>query len=452
MSGSKLIFRLKEGVEPSEVFPDTVLNAPSGEDTQGGEDTPSGEENGVSVSRLYGIENEVAEFRNKTSFLNGDFESDEEVFNHRIYETKSETERKLYRTYVAQASRDTADSLFKSLENNENVEYVQYNEMNKLCVEPPNDAHFGELWGIRKIDCLTAWETSQGEDVVVAVIDSGVDYEHPDISGNMWTNAAGKHGFDFFDNGTDPMDEHGHGSHCAGIIAATLNNQVGVVGVAPKAKIMAVKVFPNMTDEVCAKGIKFAADNGAGVLSNSWGPEGRRVSNPTIEDAIDYAADKGFIVVFAAGNDVDNGKFFYSVRHPRVISVGSVNIDDQRAGSSNFGSLVTVAAPGVDILSLRVGTDGYTRKSGTSMACPHVAGLVALLLAKRPNLTFSEIKQILQDNGDIIQTDRPVGRRINAARSLSALAAPPPVAAIAPGTGIVEKFIERIARPERETV
>ncbi|HEX8250731.1 MAG TPA: S8 family serine peptidase, partial [Pyrinomonadaceae bacterium] len=182
--------------------------------------------------------------------------------------------------------------------------------------------------------------------------------------------------------------------------------------------------------------------------------EERSVSNPTIEDAIKYAADKGCIVVFSAGNDTDDVQFYYTARHPQVISVASVNINDRRAGDSNFGSLVTVAAPGVKILSLKLGTDGYRFKSGTSMACPHVAGLVALLLAKRPNLTFSEIKQILQDNGDVIETDRPIGRRINAARSLSAIAAPP-----APQDGIVEaangireKFAERIARPERETV
>ena len=163
--------------------------------------------------------------------------------------------KKLFRTYIAEGSPDTSNSLLESLKTNENVEYAQLDEMNDLYVNP-NDPLLPQLWGITKIDCQTAWNTSQGEDIIVAVIDTGVDYNHPDIADSMWTDAAGNHGKDLSDEDDDPLDFHGHGSHCAGTIAATINNSTGVVGVAPKAKIMAVKNFSECFRFCLCKGNK----------------------------------------------------------------------------------------------------------------------------------------------------------------------------------------------------
>ncbi len=409
MNTKKIIFRVKEGVKPAEVLP----GGPLGETI-------------LEVGRLYDIESEVASFRS-VSPMAENVENSETLFETQIYDTKTDTEKKIFRTYYVSGEDEAVDSLFESLQANENVEYAQYDELNELYYTP-NDPRLGDLWGITKINCPAAWDTSFGEDVIVAVIDTGVDYNHPDIKGSMWKNAAGKYGYDFSDNDDDPKDYQGHGSHCAGTIAATINNAVGVVGVAPKAKIMAVKIFPNAMDSVCASAIKYAADNGARVLSNSWGPTGPRPSNPVVEDMLDYAHGKGCIVVFAAGNSNMNVQDYSPANYPKVISVAATDSNDQRASFSNYGDKITVAAPGVGILSLEMNTGGYNLKNGTSMACPHVAGLAALLLKVNRQLTFEKVKHLIVSNADAITTDKPIsGRRINANRAVQATILPPNV-------------------------
>ena len=181
---SKIIFRVKDGVSPSAVLPNEMLGL--------------GEGGGIQVSRLHDIGNEVASFRENTIAASGG--NDDEIFDKEIYATKSEPEQKLFRTYVAEGSREATQSLIESLEANEDVEYVQLDEMNALSLTP-DDPLLPQLWGITKIDCPNAWDVSQGEDIVVAVIDTGVDYHHPDIAESMWTNAAGNHGKDFSEIG-----------------------------------------------------------------------------------------------------------------------------------------------------------------------------------------------------------------------------------------------------------
>jgi len=404
-----LIFRVKDGIEPSTVVP----SAPQGLESAGG----------ITVNRLYGVESEVASFEETSPMAAGAAASAEEIFNKHIYSSKPEPEKKLYRTYAAEGSREELDALYRSMKADGNVEYVQFDEMNDLYYTP-DDPLFSQLWGIRRIECPTAWDRAFGENVTVAVIDTGVDHNHPDIRDRMWTDAAGKFGYDFSDNDDNPMDYHGHGTHCAGTVAATIDNDLGVVGVAPSARIMAIKIFPNALDSVCSAAIKYAADNGAKVLSNSWGPRFPRPSNPAVEDAIDYAVSKGCIVVFAAGNSDQHVSDFSPANYPAVVSVAATSSSDARAGFSNFGDSITIAAPGVDILSLKPNTSSYTVMSGTSMACPHISGVIALLLECNPSLVTADVKQILRDHADPILTDKPVGgRRVNASRSVTAAVA-----------------------------
>ncbi len=254
-----------------------------------------------------------------------------------------------------------------------------------------------------------AWANNKGVNAnnvatIVAVIDTGVDYLHEDIALNMWKDADGHYGYDFVNNDSDPMDDHGHGTHCAGTIAA-VENTIGIIGVAPKAKIMSVKGLDANGfgyDDDLAEAIEYAVDNGASILSNSWGKAGY---SSVIEDAFKLAHASGCVSVAAAGNSNADANYFTPAGLPSVITVAAINKDHDRASFSNFGSKIDVAAPGVDVLSLKaagmcgiartVNTD-YCYASGTSMACPHVAGVLALMKAYHPEFTNEELRSALR--------------------------------------------------------
>ena len=360
------------------------------------------------AKRLFDAEEKFrASVQEKTAkFTESDFD--------KIYQTLDEAERPLYRMWHIDVKEDqNVEELLEEIKNHPNVEFADVDELNVLYFNP-NDPLYDKLYGLDKIDSPHAWDTSQGEGVVVAVLDTGVNYNHPDIKNNMWKDQNGKFGYDFSDNDSDPIDYHGHGTHVAGTIAATGNNNTGIIGVAPKAKIMAVKIFPNATDSVIARALKYAVDNGAKVLNNSWGPQGRRASAPVLEAAVNYVHSKGGICVFAAGNANDDAQFYSPANMNTTITVGASDSNDNRASFSNFGNKVDVAAPGVDILSLKHNDTGYTKKSGTSMASPHVAGAVALLLSKKTSLDFEEVRDRLKNTSDPISTDKSIGEgRIN---------------------------------------
>jgi thermitase len=387
------------------------------------------------IKPLYDIKSEVAAFKETNKeYL---FMDDVTLFREEIYPEKTGVEKKMYRTYtITCGSVDEAVSLYHLLENDEHIEYVQFDEMNELCFTP-NDPLFDTQWGLSAIQCSPAWSLSQGDDIVVAVLDTGVDAMHPDISTNMWQNANGEFGFNFSGDNANTADDDGHGTHVAGIIAATINNNTGIAGVAPKAKIMAVKIFPNALYSVCCKAIKYAVDNGAKVLNNSWGSSIPNPSNPVLEDAVRYAASKGAIVVFAAGNNnMDLQLFSPANQTNTVISVGATGRNDFRSHFSNFGTGVTVAAPGEDILSLLFNTQQYVSKEGTSMAAAHVSGLVALMLKVNPQLDFATIKNLLQNNGDMVKLNgifaKPFATsRINVQKTVTAAIPLPNVTGVA---------------------
>ena len=292
---------------------------------------------------------------------------------------------------------------------------------------------YPDLWGIKQIDCEQAWDLAQGLGVTVAVIDTGVDWTHPDLAANIWTNTDeipgngvdddgngyrdDVHGWNFCNSTNSPMDDHGHGTHCSGTIAAVGNNSTGVIGVAPRAKIMALKFLGSNgsgSSENGALAMRYAANNSAKVLSNSWGADGA-TSDPVVEAAIDYARSMGCVVVVSAGNSNHDVVSASPAYYAPAVTVAALDYQDRKAYFSNYGAGVDVSAPGVDVLSLRAsGTDmygdggthvvgsTYYRASGTSMACPHVAGAVAEIMSYHPSWTNTQVEEYLTKTCDCI--------------------------------------------------
>lgn len=304
---------------------------------------------------------------------------------------------------------------------------------------------YDDLHGLKRIGTTAAWDVTKGQGIVVAVIDTGIDYHHPDISANIWINAGEIPGNGLDDDGNgfiddvrgwdfvgvtqfspiednDPYDGHFHGTHVAGTIAATGDNNLGVVGVAWQAKVMALKGLDDQGfgfDSGLAQAILYAVDNGADVINASWGGGG---AAQAITDAIDYAYASGVVFVVAAGNSNVDTAGFYPANVSTAIAVSALNPDDTLAGFSNFGSKIEVSAPGVEILSLKNATGDYFRLAGTSMAAPHVSGVVALILAQHPAYSIEQVRQALR----ISATDLgPAGKdasfgygRVNAAQAV----------------------------------
>jgi subtilisin family serine protease len=370
------------------------------------------------------------------------------------------------RTYVLELDGALRGRLAEILNNLRADPDVEFAEEDKIVSAnfSPNDPYFlssgswgqtyDDLWGIKKIGAPAAWDTSTGTGVIVAVVDTGIDYSHPDIVNNIWSNTKeivgngidddhngyidDVRGWDFIgpsvtnpQQSNDPIDHQGHGTHVAGIIAAEGNNGIGIIGVAWHAQVMAVKGLDDQgigLDSTLAPAIMYAANNGADVISASWGGPGY---SQTIADAVSYAYNLGAVFVAAAGNNGGDARDFYPAALWNVITVAASDSNDNLASFSNSGSKIDVAAPGVDILSLQAsGTNlgitvspGYTRASGTSMATPHVSGLAALILSQNANYSNEDVRQVLRASATDLGTpgyDLSFGYgRINAAAALS---------------------------------
>jgi len=253
----------------------------------------------------------------------------------------------------------------------------------------PDDPMFSQQYGPQSIRAPQAWDMQMGnEGTIVAVVDTGVDYYHEDLYGRVIP------GYDYVNNDSDPMDDQGHGTHCAGIVGATTNNGIGIAGVA-QVTIMAVKVLDSQGSGYyswIANGIRYAVDNGADVISMSLGgPSDSQV----MKDACDYAWNNGVLVVAAAGNDY-GGAVSYPAKYESVMAVSAIDSKDNLAYYSNVGPEIEVCAPGSSVLSTYVGNQ-YKSLSGTSMACPHVAGVAGLVLSQNPYLSNVDVRNILCD-------------------------------------------------------
>lgn len=268
----------------------------------------------------------------------------------------------------------------------------------------PDDPYWSMQWGPQKIEADYAWNTTIGNrSVLVAVIDTGIDWHHPDLAANYVPL-----GYDWVNNDTDPMDDYGHGTHCAGIIAAVLNNSIGVAGLA-QVRIMAEKALDQSgsgSEDNLANAIVHAVDQGANILSLSWGGYGE---STLIHEAVEYAYDHGALVIAAAGNDANECKH-YPAAYEEVVAVTATNESDNPASFTNFGDWVEVAAPGVGIYStmptynVTLNAYGfpmnYSYMSGTSMACPLVAGVAALIWSQFPNMTRDQVRARLRYTAD----------------------------------------------------
>lgn len=328
----------------------------------------------------------------------------------------------------------------------------------------PDDPDFYRLYGLDNdgtlngtpdadIDAVEAWDKQKGSSsTIVAVIDTGVDYTHPDLAANMWKNdgeIAGDgidndrngyiddvHGYDFVNRDGDPMDDYFHGTHVAGTIGAVGDNGVGIVGVAWNVQIMALKFLDESgggytSDAIAA--LNYAVANGARISNNSWGGGGFEAS---FETALKNAQAKGHIFVAAAGNDGWNNDrdAFYPAGYnvDNVVSVAATDRNDELAWFSNYGrNSVDIAAPGVDIYStfptrstpaMRDGgyTTNYASISGTSMATPHVAGVIALVMSEFPDLEYDAVIDKVLSTVDIVEgaAQTVTGGRLNAAAAV----------------------------------
>jgi thermitase len=274
-----------------------------------------------------------------------------------------------------------------------------------------NDTYFKLQESLSQIDCESAWTLSKGRGIKVAVIDTGVNYNHVDIKTNIW-NDNKNYGYNLIFYNSPPMDDNyeSHGTHVAGIISAIQNNNEGISGVAPESKIICIKTFPsngklkNGYSSVVLS-ILFAVHHKAKIINCSW-----VLSNPgkppsAINLAVDYAISKGVIFVCAAGNGKNLAEDHIPIEESKAIIVGASNKDDDDISSiSNIGDAITIYAPGDQIPSLN-SKDGYTRLDGTSMAAPHVSGTLALYLSldKNKNKTLKCIKTALTKSSEEIK-------------------------------------------------
>jgi len=340
----------------------------------------------------------------------------------------------------------TVPQIISAYSNDSRIEYIEPDhiitlaksqkttptQVNLATTTTPNDPDYPLLWGLNNtgqtggqpdadIDAPEAWNIQTGNPIVVGVIDSGVDYNHPDLAANIWTNPdeiAGNlmdddsngyiddvRGWDFAFNDNNPMDVDGHGTHVAGTIAATGNNNLGVIGVAwDKAKIMPLRFLDDTGSGATSNAIlaiDYAVAENVKITNNSWGgliP----IPSQALEDAITAFEENGGLFVAAAGNSSLNTDLVpaypASYPNPSIISVAATDHKDILAYYSNYGkNSVDLAAPGSDIYSTLPGNQ-YGYLSGTSMASPHVAGAVALVWSQNPSWTAAQVKQKVMDS------------------------------------------------------
>ncbi len=349
--------------------------------------------------------------------------------------------------YFVFNSNDDLNTL-NQLESNDNVEYIIPNYIYTIeqLKNKPNDEKYSEQWGLKEVKAESAWNIASGKGVIVGVIDTGIDFNHPDLKNQLWINSKediNKNGafdawsisevrngisgdlngidddgngviddvigYDFVDQSIAnfgdfsnpdaiPEDQNEHGTLVSGIIAAERNNKIGISGLAYNAKILTAKAFDasgNAESDDIARSIVYAVLNGAKVLNFSFGES---FESPIVYSAIRFANLMGVVIAASSGNN--NWTLpHYPSDYQEIISVGGSNDKHKRASNSNYGYLIDIVAPGQDIMTTSP-NDNYKSVGGTSMAAPHIAAVAALLLEVNPNLSPENVKSILQSSAN----------------------------------------------------
>ena len=426
--------------------------APSGETAQEGRD---GKVKANAIQVRYAPDRILVKFKDDVSGMAAERGRGQAEIRHNLRQLKhfGRIDVHVYKT------EGPIEETLKALKENPNVAYAEPDYMVSTDVTIPNDASFSQLWGMNNtgqtggtadadIDAAEAWDLTTGSsNVLVAVIDSGVDYTHPDLAANMWVNPGeiAANGLDDDSNGYiddvyginsitgsgNPMDDNNHGTHCSGTIAGVGNNSIGVAGVCWTARIMALKFLNaggtgDISDAI--ECVEYAISKGAHILSNSWGGGGY---SQAMKDAIDDAATAGMLFCAAAGNNIRNDDIvpFYpsSYSCPNIIAVAATDHNDALSiwtpgvTGSHWGPFsVDVAAPGSAIYSTIPG-DSYDSFNGTSMATPHVAGLAALIKSYNFSLNWMQIRDRILGAADPLPSLSGLiltGARVNAYDSL----------------------------------
>lgn len=374
----------------------------------------------------------------------------------------------LDRYFLLSVPAERADAILTTLRQDQSVEVAMENHRYRLHGSP-SDPRLLEQWALRRIEAEGAWRLTLGSDsVIIGFIDTGIDFAHPDLAPSLYVNAAedlngngrldpwpvGENrdgivgdldnrdqdgngyaddviGYDFVDqtvaNTGDwsirdgvPDDEQGHGTTIAGVMSAVHDNGIGLAGIAPASPLMTLRAFDatgNAEDDDVAAAVVYAADNGVRVLNLSFGDV---FYSPLMHDALRYARARGVVIVASAGNE-GSGEPHYPSSYPEVISVAMTDSNDLRNELSNFGSQISIAAPGVEVLATARDTS-YRLAGGTSIAAPYVSGVSALVLARQPSWSPEEIRGVLELSADDL---RPSGwdpfhgaGRLNARRAV----------------------------------
>lgn len=310
--------------------------------------------------------------------------------------------QKLYRISVKDTSK--TDSVLALLRKQSSVEYAERVPLRKI-IATPNDPDAGSQWHLSKIKAFEAWSVNAGNaNIVVAIVDNAIQTNHPDLQANMLS------GWDLGDNDNNPNPidvSFSHGTHVAGIVSAVSNNNLGVASASNnRIKILPVKATPDYGDPRSIyygfEGILWAADHGAQIISLSWGGVGYSQAE---QEVIDYAYNKGIVIVAAAGNE-DSSTQSYPAAYNHVIAVASLDDDDKRSSFSNFGEWVDISAPGRNILSTYP-FNTYASLNGTSMATPLVASTLGYIWSCFPSLSPSQLESLLMNTADNIDTANP---------------------------------------------
>lgn len=324
---------------------------------------------------------------------------------------------------VVSVSRGTEKSRLEQLRRNPLVEYAELNGIYSA-VAMPNDPRVGEQWQYENtgqtggtadadIDAFAAWDVTQGSaNVAVAIVDTGIDSSHADLAGKVVKSVN-------FTSSSTAEDRYGHGTHVAGIVAATTGNGLGVAGTCPTCVLYNVKVLGddgNGSWADIAAGINWALDNGAKVINLSLGGTS---GSYAVQSSINNAWSRGVVIVAASGNS-NTSRAFYPAYYSNIIAVAATTSQDQKASFSNYGSWVDVAAPGQNILSTTMGST-YGLMNGTSMATPFVSGLAGLLWSTPYGTSATAVRSRLESTADHISGtgSRWANGRINACKAVS---------------------------------